>query len=58
MALARQPIPDCMSTRCTHTPTNRGFLQSYVQFMTTPGSHNDTYAESFHRDFFSNYAKV
>ena len=23
-----------------------------VAFMTTPGSHNDTYAESFHRDFF------
>lgn len=25
---------------------------SYVAFMTTPGSHNDTYAESYHRDFF------
>jgi hypothetical protein len=25
--------------------------------MTTPGSHNDTYAESFHRDFFSNWAR-
>jgi hypothetical protein len=24
--------------------------------MTTPGTHNDTYAESFHRDFFKNYA--
>lgn len=34
-----------------------GFLQEYVSFMTTPGSHNDTYAESFHRDFFSNWAK-
>lgn len=24
--------------------------------MTTPGTHNDTYAESFHRDFFKNWA--
>ena len=32
------------------------FLAEYVQFMTTPGSHNDTYAESFHRDFFANWA--
>ena len=33
------------------------WLQDYVDFMTTPGSHNDTYAESFHRDFFANYAQ-
>lgn len=33
------------------------FLEDYVTFMTTPGSHNDTYAESFHRDFFANFAK-
>eukprot|EP00892_Ulva_mutabilis_P012018 jgi/Ulvmu1/9189/UM005_0289.1 len=33
------------------------WLQDYVSFMTTPGSHNDTYAESYHRDFFANYAK-
>lgn len=32
------------------------FLNNYVSFMTTPGSHNDTYAESFHRDFFKNWA--
>ncbi|PNH09558.1 hypothetical protein TSOC_003799 [Tetrabaena socialis] len=32
------------------------WLQEYVKFMTTPGSHNDTYAESFHRDFFRNWA--
>lgn len=32
------------------------FLRDYVKFMTTPGSHNDTYAESFHRDFFKNWA--
>ncbi|KAF6262383.1 ADP-ribosylglycohydrolase-domain-containing protein [Scenedesmus sp. NREL 46B-D3] len=32
------------------------FLRDYVGFMTTPGSHTDTYAESFHRDFFKNWA--
>jgi ADP-ribosylglycohydrolase len=35
--------------------TTEGFLQDYVTFMTTPGSHNDTYAESYHRDFFKNW---
>lgn len=34
----------------------RSFLAAYVKFMTTPGSHDDTYAESFHRDFFKNWA--
>lgn len=30
-------------------------LEDYVSFMTTPGSHNDTYAESFHRSFFRDW---
>jgi ADP-ribosyl-[dinitrogen reductase] hydrolase len=33
------------------------FLQQYIRFMTEPDRHNDTYAESYHRDFFANYAK-
>ena len=33
------------------------FLRNYVDFMTAPDSHNDTYAESYHRDFFANYAR-
>ena len=33
------------------------FLHEYIRFMTEPDRHNDTYAESYHRDFFSNYAK-
>jgi len=33
------------------------FLKDYVTFMTTPGSHDDTYAESFHRAWFANYAR-
>jgi ADP-ribosyl-[dinitrogen reductase] hydrolase len=30
------------------------FRDSYVRFMTTPGSHNDTYASTCHRMFFAN----
>jgi ADP-ribosylglycohydrolase len=33
------------------------FLREYIRFMTEPDRHNDTYAESYHRDFFANYAK-
>jgi len=33
------------------------FLQRYLAFMTTPGSHRDTYIEECHRNFFNNYAK-
>jgi ADP-ribosyl-[dinitrogen reductase] hydrolase len=33
------------------------YLRDYVSFMTSPDSHNDTYAESCHRDFFANYAR-
>ncbi|XP_033866737.3 uncharacterized protein LOC117406651 isoform X1 [Acipenser ruthenus] len=30
-------------------------LAEYVRFMTTPGTHKDTYAESFHRSFFADW---
>ena len=30
------------------------FRQAYIKFMTTPGSHNDTYASTCHRMFFEN----
>jgi ADP-ribosylglycohydrolase len=33
------------------------FLREYISLMTEPDRHNDTYAESYHRDFFANYAK-
>lgn len=33
------------------------YLRRYVVFMTTPGSHRDTYIEECHRNFFANYAK-
>jgi ADP-ribosyl-[dinitrogen reductase] hydrolase len=32
------------------------FRGKYVKFMTTKGSHNDTYASTCHRQFFANYA--
>ncbi|KAK7090910.1 hypothetical protein V1264_010648 [Littorina saxatilis] len=32
-------------------------LEDYVKFMTTPGTHNDTYAESFHRSFFKDWVE-
>lgn len=32
-------------------------LASFVKFLTTPGSHNDTYAESFIRGFFQDWAQ-
>lgn len=33
------------------------FLNAYVKFMTTKGSHNDTYASTAHRMFFANFVK-
>jgi ADP-ribosylglycohydrolase len=33
------------------------YLERYISFMTTPGSHRDTYVEEYHRHFFSQYEK-
>ena len=33
-----------------------GEIDAYVKFMTTPGSHNDSFASSHHRHFWGNYA--
>ncbi|XP_057186643.1 uncharacterized protein LOC130552404 isoform X1 [Triplophysa rosa] len=33
-------------------------LSDYVTFMTSPGSHDDTYAESFHRSFFCDWQEL
>lgn len=30
-------------------------VSDYIVFLTTPGTHNDTYAESFHRSFFADW---
>ena len=33
------------------------WLEEYLAFMLTPGSHRDTYVEECHRGFFTNYAR-
>ena len=33
------------------------WLDHYIHFMLTPGKHNDTYIEEYHRGFFTNYAQ-
>lgn len=33
------------------------YLKRYIAFMTTPGSHRDTYVEEVHRHFFTQYAR-
>jgi len=33
------------------------WLERYAEVMLTPGWHNDTYAEEYHRAFFTNYAR-
>lgn len=55
------------SLRVARTLVSRGFvdvsqpdaraavLSDYVHFLSTPGSHKDTYAESFHRSFFADW---
>lgn len=41
----------------TGTFSSEDFLQHYVEFMQTPGSHNDTYASTAHRMFFANLVR-
>lgn len=33
------------------------YIRRYVEFMTTPGRHRDTYVEECHRNFFTKYAR-
>jgi ADP-ribosylglycohydrolase len=33
------------------------YLLRYIEFLTTPGRHRDTYIEECHRNFFENYAR-
>lgn len=35
--------------------SSKKFLDAYIKFMTTPNSHNDTYAATAHRMFFANW---
>jgi hypothetical protein len=53
--------PDGASDASTATRTPvfsaPAFTESYIQFMRTPGSHNDTYASTAHRMFFANLVR-
>jgi ADP-ribosylglycohydrolase len=41
-----------------HRGNNRAdYLKRYIDFMTTPGRHRDTYIEECHRNFFTKYAR-
>ena len=33
------------------------YLKRYIDYMTTPGNHRDTYVEEYHRHFFTLYAR-
>ena len=52
-ALVTRVLLRSVAARQQYEPEN--FIKEYVRFMTTPGTHNDTYAESYHRDFFKNF---
>lgn len=39
----------------SHPDARAAALADYVSFLTTPGTHGDTYAESFHRSFFADW---
>ncbi len=43
--------------RCGGEFDPAAFCDDYVSFMTTPGSHNDTYASTAHRQFFENHVR-
>jgi ADP-ribosylglycohydrolase len=45
------------SLRTTDRYDARDYLDRYIDFMTTPGRHRDTYVEECHRNFFLNYAR-
>jgi ADP-ribosyl-[dinitrogen reductase] hydrolase len=39
------------------TYDTEAWLETYIDFMLTPGRHRDTYVEEYHRHFFTNYAR-
>ncbi|CAK8698537.1 unnamed protein product [Clavelina lepadiformis] len=52
-----QTLHDCPKNMTDEAVLKQAFVD-YVTFMTTPGSHNDTYAESYHRKFFADWVKA
>nr|XP_002128562.1 uncharacterized protein LOC100185653 [Ciona intestinalis] len=65
MAAGQNTLNCHCALQVMRTLSSRGFdsdtdlikqvLHDYVVFMTTPNSHNDTYAESWHRAFFADW---
>ncbi|XP_078101145.1 uncharacterized protein LOC144513829 isoform X4 [Sander vitreus] len=51
---ARSLVAGCFSD-ITQPDARAAVLADYVHFLTTPGSHRDSYAESSHRSFFSSW---
>ncbi|MGB5987748.1 MAG: ADP-ribosylglycohydrolase family protein [Desulfobacterales bacterium] len=47
-------LVESLNAVSTYDP--KDFLERYIAFMTTPGSHRDTYIEECHRNFFANYS--
>ena len=45
------------SHRCSVTYDGDAYLQRYIHFMTTPGTHTDTYADTAHVQFFYRYSQ-
>ena len=54
MQLARELLE---SLRACGGYERADYLRRYLEFMTTPGKHRDTYLEECHRNFFTNYAR-
>lgn len=52
---AAQTLVSSRFSDLSHPDARAAVLSDYVCFLTTPGTHNDTYAESFHRSFFADW---
>jgi ADP-ribosylglycohydrolase len=52
--LARELVLLCERTGAYNPDA---WLDRYIEFMRTPGSHRDTYVEEYHRGFFTRYAE-
>lgn len=52
---AAQTLVSSRFADLSHPDARAAVLSDYIGFLTTPGTHNDTYAESFHRSFFADW---
>lgn len=54
MQLALELLATLRNLKCYN---HAEYLRHYIDFMTTPGRHRDTYIEECHRNFFTKYAR-